>query len=151
MHLKAVDVERKRTFNSQYVKDEESRLLRHDALIRERWVRRCHTNCYQVHTKSPRQDLPIVDAPKVRPQCRTLDGLPSSYEIDTLICAMANCKAVGPDGLPIEILKVLAYEGDPYMLGGEERACRNNGRVPRSRCCPSRNIGWSVVTIEAAL
>ena len=38
-HLKGMDVEEKRTFNSQYIKDEEGRLLRDNALIRERWVR----------------------------------------------------------------------------------------------------------------
>ena len=36
-----MDVERK-TFNSQYIKDEEGRLLRDNALIRERWVRWFH-------------------------------------------------------------------------------------------------------------
>ena len=38
-HLKGLDVEGKRTFNSQYTKDEEGRLLRDNSLIRERWVR----------------------------------------------------------------------------------------------------------------
>ena len=34
-----MDVEGKRTFNSQYIKDGEGRFLRDNALIRERWVR----------------------------------------------------------------------------------------------------------------
>ena len=34
--LKGMDVDGKRTFNSQYIKDEEGRLLRDNALIRER-------------------------------------------------------------------------------------------------------------------
>ena len=38
-HLKGMDVEEKRTFNSQYIRDEEGRLLRDIGLIRERWVR----------------------------------------------------------------------------------------------------------------
>ena len=35
-HLKGMDVEGKRTFNSQCIKDEEGRLPRNNALIRER-------------------------------------------------------------------------------------------------------------------
>ena len=38
-HLKGMDVEGKRTFHSQYIKDDEGRLLRDNALIHERWVR----------------------------------------------------------------------------------------------------------------
>ena len=34
-----MDVEGKRTFTSQYIKDEKGRLPRDNALIRERWVR----------------------------------------------------------------------------------------------------------------
>ena len=34
-----MDVEGKRTFNSQYINYEEDRLLRDNALISERWVR----------------------------------------------------------------------------------------------------------------
>ena len=41
-HLKGMDVEGKRTFNSQYINDEEGRLLRDNALVSERWVRRFH-------------------------------------------------------------------------------------------------------------
>ena len=37
-HLKEMDVEGKRTFNSQYIRDEEGRLWRNIGLIRERWV-----------------------------------------------------------------------------------------------------------------
>ena len=38
-HLKGIDVEGKRTFNSHYIRDEEGRLLWDMGLIRERWVR----------------------------------------------------------------------------------------------------------------
>ena len=39
-HLKGMDVEGKRTFNSQHIQYEECQLLRDNALILERWVRR---------------------------------------------------------------------------------------------------------------
>ena len=54
-HLKGMDVEGKRTFISQYIKDEDSRLLQDDAPIQERWVRRFHhclTPCRRPLTRS---------------------------------------------------------------------------------------------------
>ena len=41
-HLKGISVEGKKTFNSQYIKNEEGRLLRDNALIRKRLVRWFH-------------------------------------------------------------------------------------------------------------
>ena len=65
-HLKGMDVEEKRTFNSQYIEEEESRLLRDKALIRERWVRWFHK---LLNTKSPILDPSIVDELKQWPPC----------------------------------------------------------------------------------
>ena len=73
-HLEGMDVEQKRTFNSRYIKDEESRLLRDNALIRERWVRWFHK---LLNTKSPTLDPSIVDKLKQWPPCRPLDDVPS--------------------------------------------------------------------------
>ena len=49
--------------------------------------------------------------------CRLLDDVPSRYEVEEAIRALANRKAVGPDGLPAELLKVLADEGELNTLG----------------------------------
>ena len=98
-HLKGMDVKGKRTFNSQYIKDEEGRLLRDNALIRERWVRWFHK---LLNTKSPTLDPSIVDELKQWPPCRPLDDVPSKYEVEEAIRALANRKVVGPDGLPAE-------------------------------------------------
>ena len=57
-HRKGMDVEGKKTFNSQYIKDEEGRLLWDNALIRERWVRWFHKF---LNAKSPTLDPSIVD------------------------------------------------------------------------------------------
>ena len=74
-HLKGMDVEGKRTFDSQYIKDEEGRLLRDNALIRERWVRWFHK---LLNTKSPTLDPSIVgELTKQWPPCRPLDDVPS--------------------------------------------------------------------------
>ena len=113
-HLNGMDVEGKRTFKSQYIKDEEGRLLRDNALIREQWVRWFHK---LLNTKSPTLDPSMVDELKPWPPCRPLDDVPSGYEVEEAIQALAIRKAAGPDGLPAELLKVLADEGEFNTLG----------------------------------
>ena len=113
-HLKGMDVEGKRTFNSQYIKDEEGRLLRDNALIRERWVRWIQK---LLNTKSPTLDPSIVDELQQGPPCRPLDDVPSRYEVEEAIRTLANRKAVGSDGFPAELLKVLADERELDTLG----------------------------------
>ena len=54
-------MEGKRTLGSQYIKDEEGRLPRGNALVRERWVRWFHK---LLSTKSPTLDSRIVDERK---------------------------------------------------------------------------------------
>ena len=63
------------------------------------------------NTKSPTLDSNIVDELKQWPPCTPLDDVPSRYEAEEAIHALANRKAVGPDGLLAELLKVLADEG----------------------------------------
>ena len=113
-HLKGMDVEGKRTFNSQYIKYQEGRFLRDNTLIRERWVNWFHK---LLNTKSPILDSSIVDELTQCPPCRPLDDVPSRYEVEEAIRALANRKAIGPDGLPVEILKILADEGEMITLG----------------------------------
>ena len=113
-HLKGMDVEGKRTFNSQYIRDEEGRLLRDIGLISERWVRWFHK---LLNTKSPTLDPTITDELKVWPLYSPLYDVLSRYEVEEAIRAIANRKAVGPDGLPVELLKVLLDEGDSDNLG----------------------------------
>ena len=104
---KGMDVEGKRTFNSQYINNEEGRLLRDNALIRERWVRWFHK---LLNAKSPTLDPSIVNELKQWLPCRPLGDVSSKNEVEEAIRALANRKAVGPDGLPAELLKVLADE-----------------------------------------
>ena len=113
-HVKGVDVQRKSTLNSQYVKYEESRLLRDNALIRERWLRWFHK---LLNTKSPTLGTSILDEFKQCPPCRPLDDVASRYEVEEAIRALANRKVVGLDGPPSELLKVLTDKGDLITLG----------------------------------
>ena len=71
---------------------------------------------------------------------------------------MANRKAVGPDGLPVEHLKVLVDEGDSDNLGSFYEiivAVWRRGRVPQQWKDATikalhKKIGRSVVTIVAS-
>ena len=107
-------MEGKRTFSSQYIRDEEGRLLRDIGLIRERRVRWFHK---LLNPKSPTLDSTITDELKIWPTCSPLDDVPSRYEVEEAIRAMADRKALGSDGLPVELLKVLVDEGDSDNLG----------------------------------
>ena len=89
-------------------------MLRDNALIRERWVKWFYK---LLNIKSPTLDPSIVDEFKQLPTCRPLDDVPSRYEVEEAIRALANRKAAGPDGLPTELLKVLADEGELDTLG----------------------------------
>ena len=133
-------VERKMIFNLQYIRDEEGRFLRDIGLIRERWVRWFHE---LLNTKSPALDPTITDELKVCPPCSPLDDDPSRYEVEEAIRVMANRKAVGPDGLPVEFMKVLVDEADSDNLENFYDivvAVVRRGRVPPQ---------WKDATIKA--
>ena len=127
-NLKRVYVEGKRTFNSQSIRDEEGRMLRDNALIREHWMRWFHK---LLDIKSPTLDPSIVDELKQWLQCRPPDDAPSGYEVEDAIRAVANRKAVGADNLPTEFLKGLAGEGESdTQVPRYHRRCAGGG-VPQ--------------------
>ena len=107
-------------------------MLRGIVLDRERWVRWFHI---LLSTKPPALDPTSADELKVWPQCRSLNDLPSRYEVDEAIRAMANRKAVGPRGFLAEILKVLADEGDSDT---QESVYEIFFAVWRGRCVPQQ-------------
>ena len=84
-----MDMEGRRTFKSQYIKNEESRLLWNNDLIRERWVRWIYK---PLNTKSPTLDLSIVDDLKQCPPCSSLDDVPSRYEVGGCYACVAEPK-----------------------------------------------------------
>ena len=76
-------------------------MLRDKGRIRERWVRFFRS---LLNSKS---DMIDADIPKRLPQRDCALGIePTEEEIATAMKAMANAKAVGPDGLPAELLKL---------------------------------------------
>ena len=128
-------MEGKRTFTSQYIKDEEGRLLRDKALIRERWVRWFHK---LLDAKPPTLDPSIVGGLKQWPPCRPLDNVPSRYEVEEAVRALTNRKAVGPDCPPAELFKGLADEGELNTL-------EKFHDIIHHRCVEGR---WRTATIE---
>ena len=101
-NIKSVQLEETKKVESQCIRHEEGRLLRDKGRIRERWVRFFRS---LLNSKS---DMIDADIPKRLPYpvASTLGIEPTEEEIATAMKAMANAKAVGPDGLPAERLKL---------------------------------------------
>ena len=102
-NIKSVQLEETKKVESQCVRDEEGALLRDKGRIRERWVRFFRS---LLNSKS---DMLDADIPKKLPQHSVASALgiePTEEEIATAMKAMSNAKAVGPDGLPEELLKL---------------------------------------------
>ena len=110
-HLKTMNLEGKRDRSSQLIKDEDGNLLRDVELIHERWVRWFHT---LLNTKSPKLNPKIAEALDQWPVNTPLGVQPTMQELIDAIRSFANGKAVGPDGIPVELFKI-ALNGDPAM------------------------------------
>ena len=111
-NIKSVQLEETKKVESQCVRDEGGRLLRDKGRIRERWVR-----FFRLLLNS-KSDMLDPDIPKRLPQQPVASALgiePTEEEIATSMKAMANEKAVGPDGLPAELLK-LGLQQDRTIL-----------------------------------
>ena len=104
-NIKSVQLEETKKMESQCVRDDEGRRLRDKGRIRERWVRFFRS---LLNSKS---DMLDADIPKRLPQhpvaSSALGVEPTEEEIAAAMKEiMANTKAVGPDGLPAELLKL---------------------------------------------
>ena len=110
-HLKTVNLEGKRDHSSAYVKDENGVLLRDVELIYKLRVRWFHT---LLNAKSPRLDLNIVEDLDQWPENMPLGVQHTMQELTDAIHSLANGKAVGPDGLSVELFKI-ALNGDPAL------------------------------------
>ena len=102
-HLITMNLEGKRDRSSTYVKDENGVPLRDVELIRERWIWGFHT---LLNAKSPRLDL--------WPENMPLAVQPTMQELKDVIRSLMNGKAVGPDGVCLELFKI-TLNGDPAL------------------------------------
>ena len=103
-NIKSMQLEETNKVESQCIRDLGGRLLRDKGRIRERWVR------FFCSPLNPSFDMLDPDIPKRLPQHPVASALgiePTGEEIATVVKAMANAKAVGPDGLPGEQLELL--------------------------------------------
>ena len=136
-NIKSVQLEETKKVESQCVRDEEGRLLRDKGCIRERWVRLFRS---LLNSKS---DMLDPDIPKRPPQHLVASALgiePTEEEIATATKAIPNAKAVGPDGLPAELLK-LELQQDWTILPDLHRLTTliwREGKVPQQ---------WKKITV----
>ena len=110
-HLKKMNLEGKRDCTSAYVKYENGVLLRDVELIRERWVRWFHT---LLNAKSPRFDQNIVKGLDQWPENMPLGVQSTIQELTAAIRLLVNGKAVGANGVSVELLKI-TLNGDPAL------------------------------------
>ena len=87
------------------------RTLRDVELIRERWVRWFHT---LLNDTSPRLDSNIAEYLDQWPENMPLGVQPTMQQLAGAIRSLANGKAVGPDGISVELFKI-AFNGDPAL------------------------------------
>ena len=103
-HLKrTVGLEGRKADGEQYIRDEDGTLLRDKGRIRERWAGFYRT---LLNTKSLKLDPTISEHFPKRPVAERLGLDPTMEEMVEAIGGMANWKAVGPDSLPVELLKL---------------------------------------------
>ena len=111
--MKSVQLEETKKVESQCVRDEEGRLLRYKGHIRERWVR------FFRSLLNAKSDMLDPDTTKRLPQqsVTSAPGIePTEEEIAAAIVAMANVKAVGPGGFPLELLKLGLQQDQAILL-----------------------------------
>ena len=106
-----MNLEGKRDRSSAYVKDKNGVLLRNVELIRERWVRWFHT---LLNAKPPRFDPNITEGLDQWPENMSLGDEPTMQELTDAIRSLVNGKAVGPDGVSVELFKI-TLNGDPAL------------------------------------
>ena len=111
MHIKMMNLEGKRDRSSAYVKDENGVLLRDVERIREQWVRWFHT---LLNATSPRLDPYIAEGLDQWPENMPVEVQPTMQELTDGIRSLANGKAVGPDGVSVELFKI-TLNGDPAL------------------------------------
>ena len=103
-HLKGGwELQGKKLGSAQYIRDENGKFLRKLDEIRARW-RRYFTSL--LSTTSAALNRTITDCLSQKPTALSLGDPPVVSEIKKVLRSMANGKAMGPDELPAELLKL---------------------------------------------
>ena len=110
--IKSLNLENTRKVSSQYIRDGEGIMLRDPELVLGRWVRSFGT---LLSSKPDKLKLDIIEELSQLLITRALGADPTENELIGALRSMANAKAVGPDELPVELLK-LWINLDPTVL-----------------------------------
>ena len=105
-----MQLEETKKVESQCVRDEGGKLLRDKGRMRERWVRFFRS---LLNSKIDMLDPDIRKRLPEQPVASALGIELTEEEFVTAMKAMANAKAVGPDGLPAELLKLGLHKTGP--------------------------------------
>ena len=109
---KFLNIEDTRKVNSQYIRDEEGIMLRDAELVPGRWARFFGT---LLNSNSDKLKLDIIEELPQWPITHALVVEPTENELIRALRSMAIVKAVGPDELPVKLLK-LGINNDPTVL-----------------------------------
>ena len=88
-------------FSLHHVRSTDGVLIKNKELILKRWAEYLQNLLNKVHTTDPGilDDLPTL------PIIQKLDDPPSFDEMEKAILSLKDCKAVGPDNIPPEVIK----------------------------------------------
>ena len=113
--------------------------MRDADLIRERWVRHF---CSLLNAKSETLDPTVMSKIPQRFVAEALGVEPMEDEVAAALRSMANAKAVGPDDLPAELLKLGLHENRTILreLHRITKLLRHGGQVPQQQ--------WKDATIK---
>ena len=112
-HLKGVNLETSCKFSSQFIRDEQGGLLGDPEKTLQRWTRHFQT---LLNNSSPSLDPPVVHSLPQLQICHALGELPTREEVVLALRRMANAKAMGPDNLPAELLKLGVRASSPLLI-----------------------------------
>ena len=110
-HLQMTNLEGKQYLSWAYSEDEDGILLADVDLIRERWLRWFHTF---LNAKSPTLDPNIAEDLDQWSEKMPLGVQPTMQELTDAIRLLTNGKAVGPDEVSVELIKI-TFSGDPAL------------------------------------
>ena len=101
--VKSLNIEDTRKVSSQYIRDEKGTMLRDPGLILGRWERFFDT---LLKATSDKLRFDIIEGLPQWPVTHALGVKPTENKLIGALRSMSNAKAVGPDGLPGELLKL---------------------------------------------
>ena len=124
--IKSMQLKETKKVESQCIRDEGERWMHDKGRIRERWLQFIRL---LLNAKS---DMLPMRLPQ-HPVTSALGIEPTEEEVTTAVKAMANAKAMGPDGHPVELLK-LGLQQDRIILlelHGLTTLIWRKGKVPQ--------------------